>query len=161
MHIVQPNSLAAISRNLVHIPFSIRLLASHVKHFSISARQSIMPMLKYLYAGAWIPFTSARFALDFNDPACMMTRRTDVLRARTRALGWEIQRTVAGKRHWNVLTKDSSKCWYLKYISHFKSDKKCNTYHFTHLGHIPLTSLTDRQRLPIQILPTQALVVLL
>ena len=96
MEIVQPNSLATISRNSIDNPFEIRLRASHVKHFSMSACQSMTSKLKYWL---WMPFFLGGLVLDLIEPLCKMSRRTDVLRARTCALGWDRHLIVAGRRH--------------------------------------------------------------
>lgn len=99
MEMVQPNSLAAVSRNLIESPFDIRLWASHVKHFSMSACQSMTSRLKYWKAGSRVPFIRRGLWLHLIEPVCRMSRRTEMLRARTCALGWERHLMVAGTRH--------------------------------------------------------------
>lgn len=96
----QPKSLAAASRNTSVNPVASLLWASHLIHLSMSACQSIVPMLMHRYGWSQIPFLSLFLRLlDLAELPCMISRRTDVLRARTCALGWERQRTVADKRH--------------------------------------------------------------
>ena len=105
MEIVQPSSLAAVSRWWTDIPATSRLWASQIRHFSISACQLMTSDLKYGWEGPWIPFLCVRLETGFIEPVCWISRRTDVLRARTWALGWERHRIVADRRHCMNLPK--------------------------------------------------------
>lgn len=104
---VHPNSRAAVSRNCVGIVVDSKLCASQFKHFCMSAFQSIAAALKNLYDGLSVPFFSVVIvgggfgvALVVVMPLWfMMSRSTDVLKARTCALGCERHRIVAGRRH--------------------------------------------------------------
>lgn len=96
----QPNSLAAALRKASVIPVARLLWASHSKHFSMSACQSMWPTFRHLYEEPHMSFLSSCLELvDFIGPLCSISRRTEVLRARTCALGWERQRMVADRRH--------------------------------------------------------------
>lgn len=88
----------------------------------MSAFQSIAPALKNLYDGLSVPFFSVVIvggggfgvalavvvviALWF-----MMSRSTDVLKARTCALGCDRHRIVAGRRHYKVSKSQCHSCF--------------------------------------------------
>lgn len=96
IEIAKPKSSAAVLRYSIDNPFESRLWASHVKQFSTSARQSMTSKFKYW---SWMPFFCSGLGLDPIELVCKMSRRTEVLRARTFALGWERHLIVAGRRH--------------------------------------------------------------
>lgn len=96
IEIAKPKSSAAVLRYSIDNPFESRLWASHVEHFSTSARQSMTSKLKYWL---WMPFFCGGLGLDPIELVCKMSRITELLRARTCALGWERHLIVAGRRH--------------------------------------------------------------
>jgi len=96
IEIAKPKSLAAVLRYSIDIPFESWLWASHIKHFSMSARQSMTSKLKYRL---WMSFFCCLLGPYIIEQVFKMSRRTEVLRARTCALGWERHLIVAGRRH--------------------------------------------------------------
>lgn len=111
----QPSSFAAALRKASVSPVARRLWASHSMHLSTSACQLIDAARhredEFCKPFRWSPWM---ILLGFIRPLFKMSRRTDMLSARTCALGWERQRIMGDRRHCKSYSVSNAVLWRMR-----------------------------------------------